>query len=82
MITAAAIKTESKTYTGRSHAEARDRQTEQHGERWGSEQEGFVTYDGTFLNRQDAYDHAVACGQRNVDTGLTMSSLESWMIDL
>lgn len=31
-------------------------------------EQGFITHQGDFLNRKDAYDHALRCGQLSVST--------------
>ena len=74
MIESAAIWTENKTYTGRSHADIKFA--------WGEinemeHVEGFVTDDGIFLNRKEAAAEAFKCGQIKREK----NELESWMLE-
>ena len=69
MITAAAISTGGKFYTGKSHQEALEAMPPEvvTGELIkqfaDGECQGFLTGTGAFYNREDAYAHAVSCGQ-------------------
>ena len=40
-------------------------------------EQGFLTHDGTFLNRYDAMQHAIACGQLSPDADKECKELYS-----
>ena len=76
MITHAAIRIGSDTFTGRGHAEIKhslilNRADLSQGEY------GFITDRGVFLDRREAYRHAAGCGQ--VKWGCGGDELLSWM---
>ena len=77
MIASAAIWTENKIYTGRSHPDIKFAWISD-GVKLSKEDyvEGFVTDDDIFLNRKEAAEEAFKCGQIKKEK----HSLESWMI--
>jgi hypothetical protein len=63
MITTCAINQDGNIYTGDNHSEI-IRQMIHHGHDFnGTSVYGFVTDNGIFMNRQEAYQHAFECGQ-------------------
>jgi hypothetical protein len=80
----AAIRRGDQIYTGRSHGDIRYRMPSQGkislDERV-KDEEGFVTDDGTFVNRCDAFDIAVkACQVDKPENENTSYALQSFMI--
>jgi hypothetical protein len=80
MIKEAAIRTDGKTYTGYSHSDALYKMMESGEFAGGHQLSGFMTDDGIFLNREDAYIHAVECGQVVHDHEVDRFLLQSWML--
>ena len=76
MITHAAIRIGSETFTGRGHAEIKLILLAG-GTGMDEGEYGFVTDRGVFLDRREAYRHAAECGQ--VKWGLGGEELQSWM---
>jgi len=86
MITAAAIRIDGKCYTGRTHWDAGNTippelfTPDVVDAVMAGELQGFVTDAGTFLDRRQAYRHALECGQIR-DTALD-KRLRSQMVRL